>query len=57
MGGRTDYQETRDKKKAKGNVDGYKRPVFARHHEEGVNPHHKTPNRNGKPKGDKERNN
>ena len=31
--------------------------MFAKYHEEGVDPHHKTPNRNGKPKGDKESNN
>ena len=31
--------------------------MFARYHEEGYDPHHKTPNRNGNPKGDKESNN
>ena len=52
-----DNAKNRGKKKAKGNVDGYKRPVFARYHEEGSDPHHKTPNRNGNPKGNKESNN
>jgi hypothetical protein len=56
-GGTTDYLETRGKKKAEGIVDGYKRPVLARYHKEGTDPHHKMPTRNGNLRGDKESDN
>ena len=53
-GGTTDCLETRGKKRAEGIVGGYKRPVFARYHKEGTNPHRQTPNKNGDLRGDEE---
>ena len=51
-GGKTNNQKTRGKKRAGGTVGGYKRPVFARYHEEGTDPNRQTPNRNGNLTGD-----
>ena len=53
-GGTTDYLETKGKEKAEGIGSGYKRPVFARYHEEGTDPHRKMPTRNGDFRGDEE---
>ena len=53
--GTTNTRKTRGKKRARGTVGGYKRPVVGRYHKEGTDPHRQKPN-NGNLTGDKESN-